>query len=303
MSSKPDGQPKVSPLVYAVTVNWNRADDTLDCLTSLSDSTYDNLKILVVDNGSSDGSPEIISREFPTVEQIHNSENLGFAKGYNIGMRHAMEAGADFIFIINNDATIARDTITNLFQNSNPKTGILAPLINYTDFPTLVWSSGGITNSWTLEKRDPLFDKEDSDDWDPVLTRDFVTGCAMLLPRKTLSQVGYFDEDFHMYYEDMDLCLRVRKSGLEIFVIPGAKAWHKIARSSGGLDSPNERYWMARSSVRYFRKHAHPLQKPLIFIWRLLSALRTSIRLSGTNRKKALKAYWEGLRDGLMEKI
>jgi hypothetical protein len=290
-------------MVYAVTVNCNRSTDTLDCLASLSHSTYDNLRILAVDNGSTDGSPELISIEFPMVEQIHNTENLGFAHGYNLGMKHALNAGADFIFIINNDATVAPETISNLIQCSGPQTGILAPLINYADHPNLIWSSGGLTSSWNLEKHDPYYEKTDTGKWELVLTRDFVTGCAMLFPKNTLSQVGYFDENFHMYYEDMDLCFRVRKAGLDILVVPKAKAWHKVATSSGGLDTPNERYWMGRSSVRFFRKHAQPLHKPVIIIWRSLSALRTSYRLLVKSRRAALKAYWAGLRDGLTEKI
>jgi len=304
MINKPDIQSqKSSPLVYVVTVNWNRADDTLECLASLSNSTYDNLKILVVDNGSTDGSTELISRDFPMIEQIHNTENLGFARGYNTGMKHAMDSGADYIFIINNDATVAPETISNLIQYSTPNIGIIAPLINYSKYPNMIWSSGGITSSWTLEKHDPLSEQIDTGDWEQVLKRDFVTGCAMLIPRNTLTEVGYFDEKFHMYYEDMDLCLRIRKAGLEILVVPTAKVWHKVARSSGGIDTPNERYWMARSSVRFYRKHAQSLQKPVILFWRTLSALRTSLRLAVKNRKNALQAYWAGLRDGLQEKI
>lgn len=294
---------KSSPLVYVVTVNWNRADDTLECLASLSNSTYDNMKILVVDNGSTDGSTELISRDFPFVEQIHNTKNMGFARGYNTGMQHAMDSGAEYIFIINNDATVAPGTISNLIKHSTPKNGILAPLINYSKYPNMIWSSGGLTSSWTLEKHDPLYEKIDSGDWEKVLIRDFVTGCAMLFPINTLTQIGYFDEKFHMYYEDMDLCLRVREAGLGILVVPTAKVWHKVARSSGGPDTPNERYWMARSSVRFFRKHAKPHQKPVIVIWRTLSALRTSLRLTVNNRRIALRAYWAGLRDGLLEKI
>jgi GT2 family glycosyltransferase len=304
MANKPGFQSQQStPLVYVVTVNWNRVADTLDCLSSIYNSTYSNLRVLVVDNGSSDGSPEKITQGFPMVEQIINPENLGFARGYNIGMKHAVDSGAEYVFIINNDATVAPDAITHLVQSSSPKNGILAPLVKYAEHPNMIWSSGGLTRSWTLEKHDPLYEKQDTGDWDHTLSRDFVTGCAMLLPSTTLTNVGYFDENFHMYYEDMDLCRRVRNAGLEIFVIPSAKVWHKIARSSGGLDTPNERYWMARSSVRFFRKHAESIQKPVIIFWRSLSALRTSIRLLTNNRSDALKAYWSGLRDGLREKI
>lgn len=296
-------QQESQPKVYAVTVNWNRAEDTLECITSLYRSTYENLSILVVDNGSTDGSRELISLNYPQVEQIHNSENLGFARGYNIGMQKAVSSGAIFVFIINNDATVDPETISSLVKHAQPQVGMLAPLINYSDDPEVIWSSGGNINSWNLEKVDPLFEKIDHNNWEEQLHRDFVTGCAVLFPVQTLSLVGYFDENFHMYYEDMDLSFRVRKAGLQILVIPAAKVRHKIARSSGGVDSPNERYWMGRSSVRYFRKHAHSKNKPVIILWRTLSALRTALRLLTSNRIPALKAYWTGLRDGLRENI
>ena len=296
-------QQESPPKVYAVTVNWNRAEDTLECLASLSRSTYQNLSILVVDNGSTDDSRELISLNYPLVEQIHNSDNLGFARGYNLGMKKAVSSGAKFVFIINNDATVDPETISLLVKHTQPQVGMLAPLINYSDDPEVVWSSGGNINSWNLEKVDPLFEKNDHNNWEEQLYRDFVTGCAVLFPVQTLSLIGYFDENFQMYYEDMDLSFRVRKAGLQILVIPAAKVWHKIARSSGGIDTPNERYWMGRSSVRYFRKHAGSFNKIAIIFWRTLSALRTSFRLLASNRTPALKAYWAGLRDGLRENI
>jgi GT2 family glycosyltransferase len=230
---------RIPPLVIAVTVNWNRAGDTLDCLGSLMESTHENLRIIVVDNGSTDGSVERISKKYPNVEQIHNAENLGFAGGYNIGMKYAVKSGADYIFIINNDATVNPETISTLIQHSEIGTGILAPIIYYAQNPSIIWSSGGITSNWTLEKHDPLSGMKGSENLNQVLSRDFVTGCCILFPKNTLSQVGYFDEKFHLYYEDMDLSLRVKRAGLQILVVPKAKAWHKVARSSGGIDSPN----------------------------------------------------------------
>jgi GT2 family glycosyltransferase len=127
---------------------------------------------------------------------------------------------------------------------------------------------------------------------------DFITGCGMLISRRCLEQVGLFDERFFMYYEDSDYCLRALRAGLRAVVEPRAVMLHKVAVSSGGSDSPNERYQMGRASLQYFRKHARPWQWPLIGPYRAASALRTIGRLARRGRWPAARAYLRGLRDG-----
>lgn len=290
-----------SPLVYALTVNWNRPQDTLACLNSLACQTYPNLKILAVDNGSQDGSAQIIRDEFPQAEVLANPKNLGFAGGYNTGMRRALDSAADYIFILNNDAVLDPAGIEELINHASPDLGILAPVIYYASSTDKIWSSGGKTNRWNLEKQDRWADRLDPGGWPEVIEQDFVNGCCMLFPRQALERVGLFDENYQMYYEDSDLCQRMRAAGRRILVIPGAKAWHKIAASSGGTSSPNERYWMARSSIRFFRRYAHGVQKPVIVFWRTGSAIRTTLRLLRQEQRASIWAYWRGLRDGLLD--
>jgi GT2 family glycosyltransferase len=288
-------------LIYAITLNWNRREDTLACLASLTQQTLPNLRVLAVDNHSTDGSSEAIAHSYPQVEQIINSENAGFARGFNTGIRHALTAGADYAFILNNDTSLAPDCLERLLDQVRPDTGILAPMIYYAQEPQRIWALGGFTHPLLLEKNDPWADHPDPGDLPETLECDFVTGCGMFIPRWTLERVGLFDEGFWMYYEDADLCLRVRQAGLNILAVPRAHMWHKVASSSGGANSPSERYWMARSSVRYFRKHARGLQIPAVLTWRTGSALRTSLRLVRNNHREALSAYWRGLWAGLQD--
>jgi GT2 family glycosyltransferase len=287
------------PLVYAVTVNWQRPDDTLECLVSLYTQDYPQLKVLVVDNGSQDGSVERFRERYPQAEILALPENLGFAGGYNRGIQTALERGAQFVFILNNDATVAPEAVRLLVESHRPDIGLLAPLIFYTSAPDHVWSAGGRISRWTLEKDDRWTNRSDWQTWPASIEQDFVTGCSVLFPRATLLQVGAFDEAYRMYYEDMDLCYRVRKSSKRILLIPAAHAWHKVATSSGGRDSPQERYWMARSSVMFFRKHARGLQKAIIPIYRSLSAVKTTLKLLIQGRTASISAYWRGLWHGL----
>jgi hypothetical protein len=286
------------PLTYAVILNWNRPEDTLECLETLAQQTYANLRLLVVDNGSSDDSVARIRAAFSTVEVIESSENLGFAGGMNLGLRRAVAAGAELVFVLNNDTLVDPGAVAQLVAHSRPGVGILAPLIYYADDPKRVWSAGAYFHPFTLELRGKAQGTIDHEQWREPIAKDFFTGCAMLLTQELLELVGFFDDKFFMYYEDADLCFRTRQARLGVELVPMAKIWHKISRSSGGSDSPNERYWMARSSVIYFRKHARPAQWLAILPWRTGSAIRTTIRLLSQGRVEACRAYWRGLRDG-----
>ena len=128
---------------------------------------------------------------------------------------------------------------------------------------------------------------------------DFVTACGMLLCRDCLETVGLFDERFFMYYEDSDYCLRARRAGHRAIIVPRAHMWHKVAVSSGGDNSPGERYLMALSSVLFFKKNIRGWRWLIVAPFRTASALRTSIRLVMTGRRQAMQSYWRGLRDGL----
>lgn len=289
------------PLVYAVILNWNRPQDTINCLRSLAVQSHPNLKMLVVDNGSSDDSVARIQAACPDVKVLANPTNQGFARGMNKGLRQALAAGADFILTLNNDTLVAPDAVSRLLDHADSTVGLLAPIIYYAADPQRVWSLGGQIHPWTLEVIGSMRGRVDYGQWPDVLTCDFVPGCAMLLARETLEKAGLFDERFFMYYEDSDLCLRIRRAGFRILSVTTAKVQHQVALSSGGGDSVNERYWMARSSILFFAKHARWQQVPIIVIWRLASAARTTWRLLRARKPAVLKAYWQGLWHGLRE--
>jgi len=292
-----------SPLIYSVVLNWNQPEDTLICLESLVRQEEIHQKLLVVDNASTDDSVQRIQGRFPQVEILVNPSNLGFGKGFNRGVNHAFSVGADYAFIANNDTFLEPHTISTLLRHMTRGVGLLTPAIYYASQPEVIWSLGGRTNRWNLEVIEHDRGEPDPGNWPDVLERDFVTGCCMLIPRVTFEKVGLFDDLFQMYYEDSDLSFRVRRAGLRILVVPGAKMWHKVAQSSGGSDSPNERYWMARSSILFFRKHARGIQWPVIIFWRIGSTIRTTLHLSMRRNWKSLAAYWRGLRDGLRNPV
>jgi GT2 family glycosyltransferase len=262
--------------------------------------TFPRYRILLVDNASDDGTVEAVRELYPGVEIIVNDRNLGFPGGFNVGMRHALGEGADYVFIINNDTVVAPDILDNLMRFAGPgDVGMLAPKIYFEDQPNRIWSVGGRCHPCTLEMTDKGDGQLDRGQWDQVIERDYLVGCALLLKRSLLKDVGLFDAGYHpIYYEDVDLCLRARQAGYRLLLVPSARMWHKVSASAGGADSPRERYLMARNSVRFFRKHVRSWRWLAVAPFRFGSAIKTTVRLLLQANYGAAVAYVRGLRDG-----
>jgi GT2 family glycosyltransferase len=173
---------------------------------------------------------------------------------------------------------------------------VVAPLIFYADAPDKIWSAGAGRNRWTLELTD---NHGRNQHFVEIIEREFISGCGMLIKRAVLESIGLFDERFFMYYEDSDFALRVRQAGFRMLLVPQARMWHAVSQSSKGSDSPNERYWMGRSSVLFFRKHIHDWRWLLILPWRLGSTVKTILHLLRRRKSASARAYlrgsWEGI--------
>jgi GT2 family glycosyltransferase len=289
------------PSVCIITLNWNRCRDTLAFLESCRQLTYLRHTLVVVDNASSDGSVAAIAAQFPQVTQLVNPQNLGFAAGMNVGLRYTLAQGADYLFVANNDTLPAPDMLTQLLATARTHAAdIVSPAIYYADSPQRPWSLGGWRNPLTLEVAKARALRRANGAPTPFAV-DFVPACGLLIRRECLERVGLFDERFFMYYEDMDFCLRVRRAGCRIMVAPGARMWHKVAVSSGGSDSPGERYHMARASVQFFRKHVRGPRRLLVVPFRAGSAIKTTTRLLRQGRRQAARAYLRGLGHGVIQ--
>jgi hypothetical protein len=286
-----------SPLIYIVVVNWNLKDVTLDCLESLFQLKYPYFKVVVVDNASGDGSPAEIAARFPQVEQIQNSENLGSTAGYNQGFRWALQAGAAYVMLINNDTYIDPEALDHLLQaHTQEEVALSGPLIYYADYPGKVWSAGAMRNPLTLELMNNHGRKQT---FTGITERDFLTSCALLFSRRALQEVGLMDGDYFIYQEENDYCLRVKRAGFKMLLVPQAKVWHRVSLSSGGSESLTERYWMAKNTMILFRKHARWWNWFFIVPWRGGSILKNTVRMILKRNWKGLRAFWRGLRDGI----
>ena len=283
--------------MHVVILNWNGAEDTIECLDSLLVQSNVSLECIVVDNCSSDDSVRRIRERFPLVHMIENKENLGFPAGMNVGIRFALSHGAKYVLLLNNDTIAMPGMLLNLLSSVSHGVGFVAPAIFYAQQPSEIWSVGGKIHPIFLEmaattRSTPVLPSR------PV-ERDFVAGCAMLVQAEIFQEVGLLDERFFPgYYEDLDFCLRIRRRGYRIQIIPQAHLLHKVSRASGGQYSSRVYFLMARNSAYYFRKHMRLWQSPFIIFYRLLSALKTSVRLIWKHDFQSLSAYWIGFVNG-----
>jgi GT2 family glycosyltransferase len=243
------------PWVVVTVLNWNGRDDTLACLDSLQDVCYPNYRVIVVDNGSSDGSVAAIHHRFPDQTVIETGENLGFAGGNNVGLRYARECGADYALLLNNDTEVTPDFLSLLVDaiDEDPSIAVVGPTICYRDPADVIWSAGGGID-WKRGSSHMigLDQREDDAEW-TLREVDFVSGCALLVRLSALDEAGYLDERFFAYYEETEWCVRIHRTGYRILHVPEAKIWHKIPFQDGRAQSPIVHYYMKRNRLLFLK--------------------------------------------------
>jgi GT2 family glycosyltransferase len=291
-----------TPLVYSVTLSWNRREDTLACLRSILASDYPSLRAVLVDNASTDDTVEAVHAELPAVTTLVNPVNLGYAAGVNVGLRYALEQGADFVIIVDNDAVIAPDAVMRMLSvaQARPAVGLLTPKILYHDEPDLIWFAGHKRRPVTLAPIAGSMGKPDAQLDGGPRPMDYAPCCGLLIRRAVLERVGLLEERFFIYYEDLDFCIRAKASGFELLNVPDARVWHKVS-ASAGEGTPLQKYYLARSSVHFYFRHTSRWLLPLIVLYRLGSATRTVTRVLCHGRPDVASAYLRGLRDGVAE--
>lgn len=288
--------------LYIIILNWNLPADTIVCIHSVIRgirSLGDHAQIVVVDNGSTDDSVTQFHMTFGTqIRIIEVGQNLGFAGGMNVGMRYAIDQGAATVLLLNNDTEVAVEMITALLlaAEQKPNAGILGPVIYYYDLPDTIWQLGDQEQPWLPV---PLRIAPDV----PAIAKgepfrvDYITGCCLLLRRGVLARVGLFDERYFMYFEEADLCRRIRDAGYEIWSVPAARMWHKVATSTQ-KDRPGQRYWRTWGKTRFFTHHRHGRLPWLIHFYLTGKLVLTTYHDLVAGNWQLIAPLWAGTVDG-----
>ncbi len=251
--------------VSIIIVSWNAKKYLLNCLNSLIQRQKEySQELIVVDNASSDGSAELVEKDFPQVKLIRNEENLGFAKANNIGIRAST---GRYICLINSDVVVLDNCVKLMieFMDQHLKAGMGGPRVLNPDrtlqvscrhFPS-IWNN--LCQAIALNKVFPksvFFSEPFMNYWnhDSVRSIDVLTGCFWIIRREALDKVGLLDEDFFFYGEDIDWCKRFQNAGWEVIFNPNAAAIH-----FGGASSANApiRFYieLQKADLHYWQKH------------------------------------------------
>lgn len=276
--------------VAAVVLNFNGADDTLACLESLTAMRPAPGEIHVVDNASDDDSVERIRTAFPEVSVSVNKTNLGFGCGLNPLLERLLQDGPEWIWLLNNDTRVDADTLSHLLEHarSHPDAGVVGARILDMDPPHAIQTWGGGRIGW-WRGRSRHFTEAVADD-----RLDYITGAAMLLRAAALRDAGLFDPRYFLYWEDADLCVRMRANGWKLTVAPDAIVHHRLSGTIGA-DSAHKDELINASAVHFFRKHAPLGGWPALLFGIPGRIARRLLR----GDFKAARAVWRGTRSGL----
>jgi GT2 family glycosyltransferase len=248
-------QPKVSVII----VNYNSKQDTMECLRSLQAINYSQFEIVVVDNGSIDGSSEYIEKTFSNICCLRVSNNLGFAGGSNLGIKHALASGAKYLLLLNNDTIVDVNFLSSMINLMEKRSDIAAvnPKIYYYDKPNVLWFAGAQYDDRypARESKHIGIGEIDCAQYDQAKEIQRLTGCCMLINRVAIENVGLLDEQYFCYVEDTDWCLRAKRVGYKLFYVPSSKIWHKVSASAGGEHSPLSCYYMVRNKALFLEKN------------------------------------------------
>jgi GT2 family glycosyltransferase len=245
-----DDSPRNAKVCIAI-LNWNGWPDTVDCLASLQRLDYEEREVVVIDNASTNDSVCRIREQFRKTEIIRLEQNLGFAGGCNAGIRYAFASQAKYVWLLNNDTQADAGALRAMVETAeaDPRIGAVGSLIFDMSRPAQLQAwGGGYVNLWCARSshctQPTLGDK-----------LDYLTGASLLLRCDALQNVGLLDERFFMYWEDADLCFRLRNAGWKLAVARDSRVWHKKNASIGAASSTFD-IFLWTSMVRFSQRHA-----------------------------------------------
>ncbi|HHD2736346.1 TPA: glycosyltransferase family 2 protein [Clostridium perfringens] len=282
----------MEPLVYIILLNYNGANDTIECINSIENIKYKNYKIIIVDNNSTDNSLEILMKYIGNKHKIISSnKNNGFSFGNNIGIKEAINQGADYVLLLNNDTLVEKDFLNHLVSSIKENVGIAIGKIYYEKDRKRLWYDGGSINKKigkVIHYNYNCIDKNYNYSEKKV---SFATGCCMLIPISIFSSVGLLDESYFLYYEDADYSSKVSAAGYDIVYNPKSIIYHKVSATTGKKSSLTQ-YYMARNALLFINNNINKKYKVFSIIYFYIKSIW--LLLKG---EISFKSYFNGVKD------
>ena len=238
-------------------LNWNGKHLLKPCLGSVTSIDYPNYSVMVIDNGSVDDSVKMVNDNFPEVDILELKKNYGFAGGYNRCFTQLKDNNSEFVLLLNNDTEVDSNILSSFIQAKDKygEINLYGGKIFYQKNPRIIWYAGGNVNLKYFKISHRGIRQTDSAEYSKPMQTDYITGCCLFTSMEIIKQLNGFDERFNMYGEDVDLCLRANKVGINCYFIPEAKLWHYVSASIGGNWSPRKLIRKFSSLIKLYLKH------------------------------------------------
>ena len=292
------------PRVAAVVVNYDGKDITLQAVASLRRMTYPNFDLVVLDNASTDGSPEALAEAYPGLRQVRVDVNRGSSSGYAAGFRWAFENGYDYVLLLNNDIEVEPDLLDELVKvaESDPRIGCVGPKCYFYGDRTRLWSAGGILRFRESITRERGYGEIDRGQYDKDAEVDYVNGCAILIRRAAAEAAGIWDPIFFICVDDADFCTRVKRQGFRCLYAHRAVLYHMVAYTTGGY-SPGRNFQFGRSGAIYVRRYANPWNWLTYLAFTAAAFPVAWLREALKKNQAAVVAKVKGIREGMRIEI
>ncbi|MBR6450646.1 MAG: glycosyltransferase family 2 protein [Fibrobacter sp.] len=284
--------------IAVILVNYNGFSDTVNCIDSLCNSETP-LHIIVVDNASKEDEAALINQKYSNITTFRENKNLGFTGGNNIGIQWALDNGYEYIALLNNDTVIDNKLFSNLLKWADRDTVVLPYMYYYSD-PNSLWYGGGFINRRTGNAEHILKTVKDETPFEC----NFATGCCLLAHRDIWQSVGLLNDRYFMYNEDTEFSIRLIKAHKKIKIIPSAKLWHKVGKSSGGPLSPLSSYYVTRNRLHLLKVYKDFFSFSAYY-FTLVTRIFWAIRMKLKGKKHLADAFLKGIKDaqkGIMGK-
>lgn len=245
------------PLVYIILVNYNGYKDTIECVESLRKINFNNYKIIVVDNASTNNSIIHLKKSCNDCTILESKNNLGFAGGNNLAIDYAINKGAEYILLLNNDTLVDPGFLDDMLETykKEDKIGLVGcKIMNYPK-KNIIWYGGGYINWFKFIPEHYGINEVDKGQCDKEKEVDFITGCCMLVKKEVFEKSGLLPDDYFMYFEDVDFCVMVKNSGYKMWYNPKAVIYHKVGLSGGGKESSFSITWGTRNRLVFMKKY------------------------------------------------
>lgn len=286
---------KKKPLISLITVNYNTTKDTVEFLESVKGLTYNNIEVIIIDNGSKTPPKRELEAAYPNLIYIQSPSNLGFAGGNNLGISAAK---GDYLFFLNSDTILFPDSLDPLidYMEAHPSVGMASPKVLYPDTRIVQYAGGIAINPYTGRGKQLGFLETDTGQFDICCETGWGHGAALIVPKRVIDKIGPMPELYFLYYEEIDWGESAKRSGFQVHFVGTSRLIHKEAISMGGNESETKAYYMTRSRLLYMRRNSSGFPKFVGFLFFfLVTAPKQTLEYLIRGKFRLLKSFYNGI--------